>query len=106
MLVRQCLQMKGRAVSRGGDEQGGAELARPGAHRTREEREHQQRKEIREQRKADERRLAPYSSEQRMMGLLSELGERNRIDFQREYKIRDDQNDWYVTLVDFAWPDD
>jgi len=40
-----------------------------------------------------------------MMGLLSELGERNRLDFQREYKIRDDANDWYVTHVDFAWPE-
>lgn len=79
---------------------------RPGAQRTREERARNQRKEIREERKGDDRRRMPYASEQRMMGLLAELGERYRIDYQREYKIRDDANDWYVTHVDVAWPAD
>jgi len=77
---------------------------RPGAHRTREERARNQRDEIREADKAELRRLSPYSTEQRMMGLLAALGERYRLDYEREYKIRDDANDWYVTHVDFAWP--
>ncbi len=77
---------------------------RPGAQRTREERERNQRTEIREADKAEVRRLSPYSSEQRMMGLLAALGERYRLDYEREYKIRDERNDWYVTHVDFAWP--
>jgi len=94
---------RGRGQER---EPGTPDRERPGAHRTREERDRNQRKEVREERKGDDRRLAPYSSEQRMMGLLSELGERNRIDFQREYSIRDEPNDWYVTHVDFAWPAD
>jgi len=82
------------------------EHERPGAHRTREDRERNQRAEIREADKADIRRLSPYSTEQRMMGLLAELGERYRLDYEREYKIRDEPNDWYVTHVDFAWPKD
>jgi len=78
----------------------------PGANRTREERERNQRKEVNEERKGDNRRLAPYASEQRMMGLLAELGERYRIDYQREYKIKDERNGWFVTHVDGAWPKD
>jgi len=76
----------------------------PGANRTREERARNQRKEVNEERKGDDRRPVPYASEQRMMGLLAELGERYRIDYQREYKIRDERNDWFVTHVDCAWP--
>ncbi len=79
---------------------------RPGAHRTRQERERNQRLEVREADKADIRRLSPYSTEQRLMGLLAELGERYRLDYEREYKIRDEPNDWYVTHVDVAWPTD
>lgn len=77
---------------------------RPGAHRSPDERERNQRAEVREADKADARRLAPYSTEQRMLGLLAELGERYRLDYQREYTVRDEANDWYVTHVDFAWP--
>ena len=79
---------------------------RPDAQRTRDERARNQRTEIREADKAEIRRLSPYSSEQRMMGLLAALGERYRLDYGREYKIRDEANEWYVTHVDFAWPED
>ncbi len=74
----------------------------PGAHHVLDERN--QRAEVREADKADARRLAPYFTEQRMLGLLAELGERYRLDYQREYTVRDEANDWYVTHVDFAWP--
>src|SRR5947209_7366721 len=79
---------------------------RPGTNRSPEERERNQRTEVREADKADLRRLSPYSSEQRMLGLLAELGERYRLDFEREYRIRDEPNDWYVTHVDVAFPKD
>ncbi len=82
----------------------GPDHERPGAHRTREERARNQRSEVREADKAEVRRVSPYSTEQRMMGLLASLGERYRLDYEREYKIKDEAHDWYVTHVDFAWP--
>jgi len=51
-------------------------------------------------------RLAhPTVPEQQTMGLLAELGERYRADFQREHKITAADGS-YVTHVDFAWPAD
>ncbi len=51
-------------------------------------------------------RLAhPTVPEQQTMGLLAELGERYRADFQREHKITAPDGS-YVTHVDFAWPAD
>jgi len=53
----------------------------------------------------DDRRLHPTVPEQQMMSVLAELGEHYRIDYQREYEIRD-ANDRLLTHVDFAWPRD
>ena len=50
-------------------------------------------------RAAETRRERPTAPERAMIALLGELGQREHIDYQREYKVAP------RTHVDFAWPD-
>lgn len=49
-------------------------------------------------RAAETRRDRPTAPERAMIGLLAELGQRDQVDFEREYKVAP------RTHVDFAWP--
>src|SRR5579884_1478676 len=50
-------------------------------------------------RAAETRRERPTASERAMIALLAELGQRDRVDYEREFKVAP------RTHVDFAWPD-
>ena len=71
---------------------------------TEREKARNRRKERAEEKKSEIRRGQPSVPEQQMIGVLAVLGERYGEDYQHEAKIKD--GDWYISHVDFAWPQD